>query len=92
MNYRITAAAVKGNRLELMPDIVSAVGLQGYGAAQEVDSWSLVADEIFEGGSVQDRARGRLAWWAGGTLIPSGDIALAAFEGNEALAFSRHPY
>jgi hypothetical protein len=85
MSYRITAAAVKGNRLELMPDVVRAAGLQGYGAAQEVESWSMVADEIPEAG-VSRTAPVAACVVGGWTLIPSGEIALAAFEGNEALA------
>lgn len=85
MSYRMTAAAVKGNRLALMPEIVRAAGLQGYGAAQQVDSWSMVADEIFAAG-VSKTAPVAACVVGGWTLIPSGEIALAAFEGNEALA------
>ncbi|MFO1205920.1 MAG: hypothetical protein U1E63_09390 [Burkholderiales bacterium] len=84
MSYRITAAAIQGEQLAALPDIMKAAGLDGYGPPDEVASWSEVADEVFD--APISRTAPLAACVAGEwTLILNGEIALALFEGNEAL-------
>ncbi|MFO1364479.1 MAG: hypothetical protein U1F45_18820 [Burkholderiales bacterium] len=41
MSYRLVAAAIKGDQLLALPDVMNTVGLKGYGAPQRAAAWSM---------------------------------------------------
>jgi len=89
MGYRLVSAAVKGNQLDLVPEILRATALDGYGTAHTVASWSEVADEVLNA-DVSRTAPVAACVVGEWTLILSGEIAMMVFEGHEALlAFVR---
>jgi hypothetical protein len=48
MSYRITAAAVRGDRRDSIPDILKAAALDGYSGPEELESWDLISGEMFD--------------------------------------------